>query len=327
MTAFVLRRLLWLPLLLFFISAITFALGLYGPGNPVQVMMGLHANPETIARLNHEYGFDRPFYVQYTNYILNALQGNFGYSLVKFRDQPVGPLIAERLPATIQLNIVAILIGVFLGIPLGLIAGLNKDTWLDVGIRALVITGISFPIIFLNPILTFVFSRQHDLFLPNSTFHLSIGPLLPLVGGHWEGIFSRQIILPAFIESTGVIAVLTRQMRAGLIEVLSEDYIRTARAKGLRERLVVVRHAMRNALIPIATILGLMLGGLVAGSFLVENWFGIPGVGSLAFDALFSRDYYIIMALTLLIATAYVLANLLVDITYGFLDPRIRQSS
>jgi ABC-type dipeptide/oligopeptide/nickel transport system permease component len=326
MGAYVIRRLLWLPILLFFISVITFALGLYGPGNPVQVMMGLHANPETVARLNHEYGFDQPFYVQYVNYVLNALQGNFGYSLVKYRDQPVGRLIAERLPVTIQLNFLAILLGVVIGVPLGLVAGLKRDTWIDLIVRALVIAGISFPIILLNPVLTFIFSRRHDIVIAAANLNFSLGPFLPMVGGRWDGILSTKIVLPAFIEATGVIAVLTRQMRAGMIEVLSEDYIRTARAKGLRERVVVVRHAMRNALIPIATILGLMLGGLVAGSFLVESWFGVPGVGALAFDALFSRDYYIIIALTLLIAIAYVVSNLLVDLMYGFLDPRIRQS-
>ncbi len=326
MAAFVIRRLLWVPVLLFFISVITFAFGVYGPGNPIQVMMGLHANPETVARLNHEYGFDQPFYVQYMRYVGNALQGNFGYSLVKFRDQPVGRLIANALPATIELNIAAILLGVFIGVPLGLIAGLKRDTWTDLIIRGGVIAGISVPIILLNPLLSFIFSRQHDLFLPPNDFHIALGPFLPMTLGHWGGFFSLQIILPAFVESTAIIAVMTRQMRAGMIEVLGQDYIRTARAKGLRERMVVVRHAMRNALIPIATILGLMLGSLVAGSFLVENWFGVPGVGALAFDALFSKDYYITMAATLLIAIAYVMANLLVDVTYGFLDPRIRQS-
>ncbi len=326
MAAFVIRRLLWLPILLFFISAITFALGLYGPGDPVQVMLGVHASPDTIARLRHQYGFDQPFYVQYLNYIGNALHGNFGYSLVKYRDEPVGRLIASRLPVTIQLNLVAILMGVVIGIPLGLVAGLKRNTWIDLIVRAIVIAGISFPIIFLNPVLTFIFSRQHDIVLSALHLSFSIGPILPMVGGHWDGIFSTKIILPAFIEATGVIAVLTRQMRAGMIEELSKDYVRTARAKGLRERAVIVRHAMRNALIPIATILGLMLGGLVAGSFLVENWFGVPGVGALAYDALFSRDYYIIMAMVLLIAVAYVVSNLLVDLAYGFLDPRIRQS-
>lgn len=326
MAAFVIRRLLWLPVLLFFISLITFALGLYGPGDPVQVMLGQHATPDTIERLRHQYGFDQPFYVQYLNYIGNALQGNFGYSLVKYRDQPVGNLIAERLPITIQLNLLAIIIGVVIGMPLGLIAGLKRDTWVDLLVRVVVIAGISFPIIFLDPVLTFIFSRRHDFIFAGTLINFSMGPFLPMVGGHWDGIFSTKIILPAFIEATGVIAILTRQMRAGMIDELSKDYVRTARAKGLRERAVVVRHAMRNALIPIATILGLMLGGLVAGSFLVENWFGVPGVGALAYDALFSRDYYIIMALVLLIAVAYVVSNLLVDVTYGFLDPRIRQS-
>jgi peptide/nickel transport system permease protein len=326
MAAFVIRRLLWLPVLLFFISLITFALGLYGPGDPVQVMLGQHATPDTIERLRHQYGFDQPFYVQYLNYIGNALQGNFGYSLVKYRDQPVGNLIAERLPITIQLNLLAIIIGIAIGMPLGLIAGLKRDTWVDLLVRVVVIAGISFPIIFLDPVLTFIFSRRHDFIFAGTLINFSMGPFLPMVGGHWDGIFSTKIILPAFIEATGVIAILTRQMRAGMIDELSKDYVRTARAKGLRERAVVVRHAMRNALIPIATILGLMLGGLVAGSFLVENWFGVPGVGALAYDALFSRDYYIIMALVLLIAVAYVVSNLLVDVMYGFLDPRIRQS-
>jgi len=326
MSAFVARRLVWLPILLFFVSLITFWLGLYGPGDPVQVLMGLHANPDTIERLRHEYGFDQPFYVQYLRYVGNALQGNFGYSLVKYRDQPVGTLIAERLPVTIQLNILAIILGCVIGVPLGLIAGLRRDSWIDLIVRALVIGGISFPIIFLNPVLTFIFSRRHDLILDAANINFSIGPLLPMVQGRWEGIFSPKIILPAFIESLGIIAVMTRQMRAGLIDVLSEDYIRTARAKGLRERVVIVRHAMRNALIPIATILGLMMGGLVAGSFLVENWFGVPGVGQLSMDALTSRDYYIVMAMVLLIAAAYVVSNLLVDLTYGFLDPRIRKS-
>jgi peptide/nickel transport system permease protein len=326
MGSFVARRLVWLPILLFFISLITFVLGLYGPGDPVQVMMGLHANPDTIERLRHEYGFDQPFYIQYLNYVGNALQGNFGYSLVKYRDQPVGALIAERLPVTIQLNLLAIILGCVIGIPLGLIAGLKRDTWIDLVVRAVVIAGISFPIIFLNPVLTFIFSRRHDLILQAANINWSIGPILPMVQGRWDGIFSPKIILPAFIESLGVIAVMTRQMRAGMIDVLGEDYIRTARAKGLRERMVIVRHAMRNALIPIATILGLMMGGLVAGSFLVENWFGVPGVGQLSFDALFSSDYYVIMAMVLLIAAAYVVSNLLVDLTYGFLDPRIRKS-
>ncbi len=324
MGTFILRRLLWLPVLLFFVSVITFALGLYGPGDPVQVMLGLHANPETVARIRQEYGLDEPFYVQYVNYVKNVLQGNFGYSLVRYRDQPVGRLIAEHLPVTVQLNLCAIVVGILIGVPLGLIAGLYRDRWIDLAVRAVVIASISLPIILLNPVLSFIFFREHIVFVPLLDRLVSIGPLLPQVAGRWEGVLSPKAILPVLIEATGVIAILTRQMRAGMIEVLSEDYIRTARAKGLRERVVIVRHAMRNALIPIVTLVGLMLGGLVAGSFLVESWFDVPGVGRIAYEALFARDYYVIMALTLLIALAYVLANLLVDLMYGFLDPRIR---
>ncbi len=324
MAAFIARRLLWLPILLFFVSLITFVLGVYGPGDPVAVMLGLNANPVTIERLRHEYGFDQPLHIQYFNYVKNALQGNFGYSLVKYRDQPVGVLIAERLPVTIQLNLLAILLGVVIGVPLGLLAGVKRDSWLDLIVRGIVIAGISIPIIVLNPVLTFIFSRAHEFTFGNLS--ITIGPVLPMVQGYWEGIFSPKIILPAFVESMGVIAVMTRQMRAGMIDELGKDYVRTARAKGLRERMVIVRHAMRNALIPIATILGLMLGGLVAGSFLVENWFGIPGIGALAYEALFARDYYITMAMVLLIAVAYVISNTLVDVTYGFLDPRIRRA-
>jgi ABC-type dipeptide/oligopeptide/nickel transport system permease component len=326
MGAFVIRRLVWLPILLFIISIITFAFGLYGPGDPVQVMVGLHANPETIERLRHEYGFDQPFYIQYLNYIGNALQGNFGYSLVKYRDQPVGKLIADGLPITVELNLLAMILGVAIGVPLGLIAGLKRNTWIDLIVRAVVIAGISIPILLLNPVLTFIFSRRHDILLPTANLALSIGPLLPMMEGHWEGMLSPKIILPALVEATGVIAIMTRQTRAGMIEVLGQDYIRTARAKGLREYAVIVRHALRNALIPLTTIIGMMLGGLVAGSFLVENWFGVPGVGALSFDALFSRDYYIVMAIVLLIAVAYVIANLCVDLAYGFLDPRIRKA-
>jgi peptide/nickel transport system permease protein len=251
-----------------------------------------------------------------------VLQGNLGYSLVKFQGQPVGRLIAERLPVTLQLNLVSILWGLPVGVALGILAALKRNTAVDWLARVIVIGGISIPVIVLNPFLTFAFSRQHELFLPFTALSISIGPFLP-VGG-WDGMFSPKIILPAFIEGLGIVAVFTRQTRAGLIEALAQDYVRTARAKGLRERLVVVRHALRNALIPLATIVGFLLGGLVEGSFLVENWFGVPGLGQLAFEALFSRDYYVMMAITLLVAMGYAAANLLIDVSYVFLNPTIR---
>lgn len=316
MTAFLVRRLLWLPVLLVLISFLTFALGIYGPGDPVQVLMGLRARPEIVEQVRKQYGFDQPFLVQYLNYIGNALQGNFGYSVVKYPGQPVGDLIAKRFPVTLQLNLVAILWSMPVGIGLGVISALNRKSWLDVFTRALVILGISLPVIGLQPVLTFLMARKHEF------GSVSFGPFLP-VGG-WKGIFAPEIILPAFILGLGVLAVFTRQTRAAMIEVMTSDYIRTARAKGLKEWMVIGRHALRNALIPLVTIIGFTIAGLFAGSFLVESFYGIPGVGQLAYDALTSREYYIIMAFTLMAATVYVLINLLIDVLYAFVDPRIR---
>jgi ABC-type dipeptide/oligopeptide/nickel transport system permease component len=316
MLAFIVRRLLWLPLLLLLVSLVTFALGLYGPGDPVQVMVGLHARPDIIERVRHDLGFDQPFYVQYLKYVGNVLTGNFGYSLVKFQGQSVGSLLAKRLPVTIQLNLVSLAWSVPLGILLGILAGVRRDSGLDVMARIVVIAGISLPIIALLPVLTFAFSRKHEFGL------FGLGPFLP-VGG-WDGIFSDKIILPAFIEGLGTLATFTRQTRAGIIEELSKDYVRTARAKGLTEQLVVYRHVLRNALVPLATISGFLLASLVAGSFLVENWYGIPGVGQLAFESLFARDYYVIMAIVLIGATAFAFANLVIDVAYVFINPMIR---
>jgi peptide/nickel transport system permease protein len=316
MLAYVFRRLLWLPVLLILISLVTFALGIYGPGDPVQVMVGLKARPDLVQRVRQEYGFDQPFLVQYWNYVTNALQGNFGYSLVKYQGQPVGSLLAKRIPVSLQLNLVAVLWSIPLGIALGIFAALKRQSWLDVFVRAVVLIAVSLPIFGVQPVLTFLVARRQEW------GPLTFGPLLP--PGGWDGMFSPRIILPAFLLGLGSLAVFMRQTRAAMIDVLNEDYVRTARAKGLKEWMVVVRHAMRNALIPLTTIFGFVLAGLFGGSFIVESFFGIPGVGQLALDALTSREYYIIMAFTLLAATIYVIVNLLIDLAYAFIDPRIR---
>lgn len=318
MAGYIVRRLLWFPVLLILVSLITFALCVYGPGDPVQVMLGLHASPKVIETVRHEIGLDQPFFVQFLNYLNNALHGNFGYSLVKYQGQPVAALIAQRLPVTIQLNLAALLWSVPLGIMLGVMAGVRRNTKTDLVARTIVIIGISLPIIALLPVLTFVFSRQHPV------GPVTIGPFLP-VGG-WSGIISDKMILPAFIEGLAILAVFTRQTRAGMIDEMNKDYIRTARAKGLTNRLVLYRHALRNALVPLITIFGFLVAGLIAGSVLVERWYGIPGIGQLGFDALFARDYYVIMALTLLGAFAFAAANLFMDVAYVFVNPTIRYS-
>jgi len=307
MIAYLVRRLLWLPFLLLIIGLITFALGLYGPGDPVLVMMGQHANPEAAARVRHEMGLDRPFIVQYADYVWDALHGDFGESL-KYRGQPVGRLMVKRLSVTIQFNALVMAVGVAVGIPLGILAALNRNNAIDYLIVSLTVAGISLPVFAIAPmVMWFLAVRLH---------------LLP--SGGWEGIFSRRIIMPTLVLSIGPAAVFVRQTRANMLEVLDQDFVRTARAKGLREYTVIAVHALRNALIPLFTIFGLMLGGLVGGGIITERIFGIPGIGNLVWDAFGARDYPVIMAYTLLVAMAYTLANLFVDVCYRFVDPRIR---
>jgi ABC-type dipeptide/oligopeptide/nickel transport system permease component len=307
MTKYIVRRLLWLPVVIVVIGFITFTLGLYGPGDPIQMWLGQRNNPEAVARLRRERGLDRPLLVQYTDYMSKALRGDFGESL-RYRGQPVSTLLGKGLWITIQLNLASLLIGLLVGVPLGILAALKRNTILDYLISSAVVFGISLPIFLIGPILLFIFAWWLRIVPP----------------GGWDGLFSRSALLPLFVLSLGPIAVFARQTRANLSEVLEADYIRMARAKGLPESLVITRHALRNAFLPLFTILGLMLGDLVSGAVITETLFGIPGIGRLSYDALFGRDYPIIMAVTLLGATSYTIANLLVDIGYTLIDPRIR---
>jgi len=306
MIVYIVRRLLWLPVMLIAVSFLTFVLGLHGPGDPCQVRLGQRVNPEALARCRHQEGLDRPLVVQYVDYVSRALRGDFGYSL-KYQGQPVGRLIARRLWVSVQLNVVALGLGMVLGIPLGIIAALKSNTWVDYIIVAMGVAGISLPTFTIAPILSwFLAVRLH---------------LLP--SGGWDGVFSTKIIMPAFVLASGLVTVFVRQTRANMLEEIERDYVRTARAKGLVERVVMLRHALRNALIPLFTIFGLLVGGLVGGSFITELIFGIPGIGRLGFEAFFARDYPVITALTLVTAISYALASLMADIGYGFLDPRI----
>jgi peptide/nickel transport system permease protein len=309
MLTYTLRRLLWLPMLLLIITFITFLLGYYGPGRPEEVILGQRYDPEAAARIRHELGLDQPLLVQYGSYLLRLARLDFGESIVKFRGQPIINLILPRLWVTLQLNFASALIGVPVGIILGILAAYWHRTILDRLVVFLSVLTQALPVFVLGPVLLFIFARN-----------LKIVP-----AGGWHGLFSSSAILPVLILSTGPISVFTRQTRAGLLDVMQQDYIRTARAKGLRESVVVGVHALRNALIPLLTIMGFLLGGLVEGTFLTETIFGIPGMGLLAFDAFNSRDYPIIMALTIFIAISYALANLWVDLAYGVVDPRIRE--
>jgi peptide/nickel transport system permease protein len=309
MLVYFVRRLLWLPVLLIIVSFITFALGYYGPADPIVALLGQHYNPEIAAQLAHEYGLDQPLAVQYFKYLERIVHLDFGES-IKYRNQPVLRLLIPRLAVTIQLNAVSSFIGVAIGVLLGVTAALHRGKWIDRLVVFGVVFGRAIPVFVAGPILLFFFARTI--------------PVLP--PGGWDGIFSRSAVMPVVLLSIGPMAVFARQTRAGMLEVMGQDYIRTARAKGLHEMTVVTAHALRNAFIPLLTILGFLLGSLVEGTFLTETIFGIPGMGQLAFEALGGRDYPIIMAVTLLVAVAYALGNLWVDVLYGVVDPRIRQA-
>lgn len=307
MGAYVVRRLVWTPVLLLIVALVTFVLGYYGPGDPVEILQGQYSNPEAVERIKQQRGLDRNILVQYGIYVKNVLKGDLGESF-KFRDRTVGELIGKRIWVSAQLGLAASIISLSLGIPLGVFTAMKQGTWIDVTTVSVTLFFMSLPVFITAPVLLIVFG-------------LRLG-ILPVQG--WGGFFDPHIVMPALVLGIPGVAIMTRLTRASTLEVLSQDYVRTARAKGLGEFLVRRRHILRNALIPVFTVVGLSLATLVEGSFITEGFFGIPGIGSLAIDAFFSRDYPVITALVLIIAAAFVVANLIVDIGYRFLDPRIR---
>jgi peptide/nickel transport system permease protein len=304
---YIVRRLLWLPVLLGAVTFVTFILGYYGPGDPVQVRLGTRYTPEAAARLRREMGLDRPLLVQYADYMRKAIRGDLGESYT-YPGRSVSSLIGKKIWVSAQLGFAALLIGVSLGIPLGLLAAYRQGTWVDTALVSSALFFYSMPVFITAPFLILVLAVRLDL--------------LPTAG--WKGLFSPHIVMPALVMGLPGIAGIARLTRAAALEVIGQDYIRTARAKGLPEHLVQGRHVLRNALIPVATVVGLSLAGLVEGAFITETIFGIPGIGLLAVDSIFRRDYPVITALTMIFAVSFVLANLLVDILYAFLDPRIR---
>ncbi|HHJ07462.1 MAG TPA: ABC transporter permease [Anaerolineae bacterium] len=310
MLTYIIRRLLWLPILLMIIIFITFWLGFYGPGSPEQVLLGQRYTPETAELIRAQWGLDDPFWAQYLRYLKNYLTLNFGESLTKYQGQPVARLLARRLPVTIQLNFGAIAIGIPLGLFLGAVAAFYRGSLIDRGIIFFTVLFRAVPTLVAGPVLLFIFAKQ-----------LKILP----VGG-WDGLFSASAILPVSILASGMVAGFARQTRANMLDALNSDYVRTARAKGLTEVTVVGRHVLQNALIPLVTIFGFVLGGVVEGTLITETIFGIPGMGQLAFDAIGARDYPIIIAVTVLGAVIFALANLWADLFYGVIDPRIRNT-
>ena len=307
MGVYIARRLLWVPVLLVMVSFITFALGRFGPGDPVEILLGQNFSEEAYERIRSQQGLDDHIALQYARYIGGVFQGDFGESY-QYRGRTVTELLKNKIWISAQLNFAALLISVSLGIAAGLFAALRQGSWWDSATVAFTLVGQSMHVFLTIPLALLVFS-------------LKLG-VLPTHG--WDGFFSTSIIMPALVLGIPGIAIVTRLTRASTLDVIGQDYVRTARAKGLPERRVRVHHILRNALIPVVTTLGFSLAGLASGSFIVELYFGIPGVGLLTIESLFARDYPIIMAVTLLGTTLFVIANLIVDLIYPILDPRIR---
>lgn len=305
MYSYIVRRLLLAIPTILLISVITFWMGFLSPSDPVSIMLGEKAEPDLVAKVKHEYGLDLPPWTQYVNFLKNAAKGTFGPSLV-FKGQTVGSQIRDGFPKSAAIAVFAILITTVIAIPFGIIAALWRDTWVDRLCMFLVVVGISVPSFVMAFFLMYLIG-----------FKLK---LVPIAGwGSW-----RHAILPIIILGIRPAAFITRLTRSSMLDVLGQDYVRTARAKGLAEKVVIAKHALRNALIPVVTTLGTVFSGLLTGSFFIEQIFSVPGIGRMSVTAIYLRDYPAIQAITLLVATIFVLMNLAVDVVYSVIDPRIR---
>ena len=298
---------MWIPFLLISVAFITFILGRFGPGDPIEIMMGTKYDPIVAERVRSEMGLDRPIISQFGSYLKNASQGDFGESL-RYRGRSVSGLIGPKLIVSAKLSFVSLLISVLIGLPLGFLIAHKQGTWIDPFIVTISVTFMSIPIMITIPALLWIGCLKTDL--------------VPCSG--WGGLFDRRIIIPALTMGIPGIAFMIRIMRASTLDVLGQDYIRTAKAKGLNFFTISNRHVLRNSMIPIVTILSFSLAGILGGAFITETILGIPGVGRFSVESIFNRDYPVIMAITLIGAVAFILANLVADISYSIIDPRIR---
>lgn len=335
MGTYIVGRLIQLPLVLLVVSVLVFTVLRLGPASPVNLVTEGVRDPTEIERIRHDWGLDRPIYVQYGDYVFRLIQGDFGHSFVT--NAPVSRLIAERYPATLELAILGMVLGNLIGISMGIVTAVRKNTIVDTLGRTLALTGVSVPGFWLGLMLISLFSvslgwlpvgGRFDPRTPIVTvtrFYVLDGLLTGDLSSSWIAL--KHMILPAAVLGLFVAGLTARITRAMMIESLSQDYIRTARAKGLRENVVIIRHGLRNALLPIVAIMGLQFGTLLGGAAVIETVFSWPGLGKLMVDAINLRDFPQVQASVLLLATTYVILNLIVDVLYTFIDPRIRRGT
>jgi peptide/nickel transport system permease protein len=312
MTRFLVGRLLAMIPVLFGVTLAVFGLIRLTPGDPAAAILGTQANPVQLAALRHAMGLDLPAPLQYLHWLEGLLHGDMG---VSYRNHiPVTHLLADAMPVTLELTVVSLAVAAVIGIPSGIIAAARRYTGTDYTVSAAALFGISIPGFWLGLLLILLFALELG-WLPASGF-------TPLTDGLWANL--KCMILPGFSVGVFSAGVLSRFVRAAMMESLEEDYVRTARAKGLGERIVTYRHALKNALIPTVTVLGLQVAFLLGGVVIIEQVFALPGIGQLSLNAIETRDYPIIQGATLVIGVAFVVINFLVDVAYTAIDPRIR---
>lgn len=314
MFAFFIRRLVSLLPTLVFVSMLIFGLQQLLPGDPAQILAGEDQSPELIAHLREKMHLDESLPVRYFYWVKGVLHGDLGESVRT--QQPVLELILQKLPVTAELAVLSMLVGLLVSIPAGIISAVRPGTMWDYGANAFALSGLSVPHFWLGILMILFFSVELG-WLPASGY---VSPFENLR----ENL--AAMVMPAFVLGTGISAVLMRHTRSSMMQVLSADYVRTARAKGLSERVVVLKHALRNALTPVITLGALELGTLLSGAVLTEQVFTIPGFGKLIIDAVFNRDYAVVQGVVLVTATAYILLNLMADIAYFVFNPRLRHA-
>lgn len=315
MTTYLLRRLVAMVPVIVIVSLVTFGLIMVLPGDPALMMLGDQTSPAAYEALRQQLGLDRPLPLQYLSWAVGVLHGDFGVSL---RDHlPIGQEIVARVAPTVELAALGLVIAVLVALPVGIISALKPGSPLDMAATVLALSGVAVPHFFLGILLIELFAATLRLLPPSGYV-----PPTEDLGGNL-----RLMLMPALTLSTGITAVLMRHTRSALLEVMQQEYVVTARAKGLGPTAVVVAHALRNALLPVVTIIGLEMGSLIGGVVVLETIFSIPGMGRLIVDSIVFRDYPTVQALVLLLAVTVLVANLLADLAYGALDPRVRYGS
>jgi peptide/nickel transport system permease protein len=312
MLSYILRRMVATLPVMAIVALFVFSLLYIAPGDPAVVIAGDQASPEDVERIRQSLGLDRPFLVQFGSWVWRILHGDLGTSI--FTNLPVSAMIGQRLGPTLSLMMVTLLLTIVIAVPLGVMAAWKAGSFVDRAIMAFAVFGFSLPVFVVGYVLAYVFALELEW--------LPVQGYTPLTEGFWPWL--QNLILPAIALGCVYIALVARITRATMLEVLQQDYIRTARAKGLPEHRVIARHMLRNGLIPVVTLLGPALVNLISGAVITEAVFGVPGVGMFFVNSIFQRDYSMIMGTSLLLAALIVFANMSVDLTYGLIDPRIR---